>query len=159
MTDKKPAKVGRPTRYTKVMGEEICTRLADGESLRSICRDDHIANRANVFRWLLSDSDIYSRFRDQYALAREIQSECLIDDIFDISDDGGNDWMERNDPSNPGYDLNGESLGRSRLRVDTRKWYAGKVITRFRDKPDLNPGDDSPIQKIQIEVVGANGNA
>lgn len=159
MSDEKEAKLGRPTRYTKKMGEEICCRLSDGESLRSICNDSHIVHRANVFRWLLSDADIYANFRDQYAIAREIQAETLMDDIFDIADNGSNDWMESNHPDNDGYSVNGECLGRSRLRVDTRKWFASKVITRFRDKPDSDIKDDLPIQRIAIEVVGANGNS
>ncbi len=130
---------GRPTRFTKKMGDEICERLAEGESLRSICRDDHIAHRGNVFRWLLSDKKIYSTFRDQYALAREIQAECLIDDIFDIADDSTNDYMENRqakDSDDAPMVVNPEAIGRARLRVDTRKWHASRIITRYKDKQE-----------------------
>ena len=102
--------------------------------------------RGNVFKWLLSDSVIYSGFRDQYAQAREIQAECLVDDIIDICDDGSNDFIENNDPDNKGYSVNGEAVARARLRVDTRKWYAGKVISRFRDKPVVDPSDTSTAE-------------
>ncbi len=40
---KKPApkkrKKGRPTLYTEALAAKICRRLAEGETLRSICRD------------------------------------------------------------------------------------------------------------------------
>ena len=131
---KKPAKVGRPTKYTKKLSQEICERLSDGESLRSICRDDHVPARVNIHRWLLAtDNKLYNEFRIQYALARDIQAETLVDEIFDIADNGSNDYMEKNDPDNPGYVVNGEALGRSRLRVDTRKWHASKIIKRYKD--------------------------
>lgn len=133
----KPKVNGRPTKYTTKMGDEICKRLAEGESLNRICKDPHIADKSNVFRWLLNTKNkMYDNFRDNYALAREIQYQAMADDIIDIADDGRNDWMEREDGDNPGYDFNGEALGRSRLRVDTRKWFMSKVLPKFKDKPE-----------------------
>lgn len=60
----------------------------------------------------------------------------MSDDIMDIADNGTNDFMEREDPDNPGYAVNGEALGRSRLRVDTRKWFMSKVLPKFKDKTE-----------------------
>ena len=131
--DKPTSKGGRPTRYTKKISKEICFRLAEGESLSSICKSEHIPHRSNILRWVLSKSTTYAGFRDDYILARQIQAETLVDDIFDIADDGSNDWMESNHPDNKGFTVNGEALGRSRLRVDTRKWHASKIITRYKD--------------------------
>ena len=34
------AKVGRPTEYTKKLGKSICVRIALGESIRTIVKDD-----------------------------------------------------------------------------------------------------------------------
>jgi len=84
-------------------------------------------------------------FRDQFARAREIQAYVLEDDLKDIADDGANDWMERNDPENPGWVANGEHLNRSRLRIDTRKWVASKILPKVYG------------EKLTQEVVGANG--
>ncbi len=39
MTSAKPKKKGRPSLYTEVLATRICKRLAEGESLRAICRD------------------------------------------------------------------------------------------------------------------------
>lgn len=128
---------GRPTKYTKALGEKICARIADGESLRSICNDKNIPHKATIFRWLLSDSPTYSIFRDQYEKARSIQYEALADEIFDVADDGRNDWMERNAEDNEGYITNGEAIQRSRLRVDTRKWFLSKVLPKYADKKEV----------------------
>jgi hypothetical protein len=46
---------------------------------------------------------------------------------------------------NTGWVLNGEHVQRSRLRVDTRKWFASKVAPKIY-------GD-----KIETAVTGANG--
>ena len=130
---------GRPTKYTKVMAEEICSRIASGESLRSICKDDHIAAMANVMKWLLSDAEVYKGFREQYAQARQIQYELMADEIMDIADDGSNDYMKRTGKDgDEGYVLNGEHVQRSRLRVDSRKWFLSKVLPRFADSKDNN---------------------
>ena len=130
---------GRPTIYCKEIDEEICLRLANGESLNAICRDKHMPNRSNVMRWVLATSNpVYDEFRVNYTLAREIQYQNMTDDILDIADDGSNDWMESNDPDNGGYKANGESIGRSRLRVDTRKWFMSKVLPKFKDKVEVD---------------------
>lgn len=145
---KKPAKNkgGRPTKYTKALALDICERIAAGESLNSICREESYPHKVTIMRWLLSESSVYSGFRNQYALARQIQAEFLADDIFDITDDARNDWMDREDPENPGFTFNGEAVARSRLRVDTRKWYLSKVLPKFSDK-DKEP---APAQAINI---------
>jgi hypothetical protein len=155
--------VARPTKYTAKMGDEICKRLAEGESLNRICKDEHIADKSNVFRWLLAtDNKLYNTFRDNYAQAREIQYQCMADDIIDIADDGRNDWMEKEDPTNEGYDFNGEALGRSRLRVDTRKWFMSKVLPKFKDKPEEVQRPTEPINvtfrmPTQEEIKAAKG--
>jgi len=139
-------KGGRPTKYTIAVGDEICQRLAEGESLNRICRDEHIPARSNVLKWILAtENKLYDKFRDNYTKARECQYQCMADDIMDIADNGTNDYMEREDPDNPGYAVNGEALGRSRLRVDTRKWFMSKVLPKFKDKPEEEKQESKPI--------------
>ena len=95
-------KGGRPTKYTIAIGDEICERLAEGESLNRICKDEHLPARRNVLKWLLkTENKLYDKFRHNYAQAREIQYQCMSDDIMDIADNGTNDFMEREDPEYP----------------------------------------------------------
>jgi hypothetical protein len=50
------AMAGRPTKYTEALGNEICERLAAGESLRSICRSAHMPDERRVRAWSLDEN-------------------------------------------------------------------------------------------------------
>jgi len=147
------AKIGRPTAYTEEISQEICERLASGESLNAICRSEHIPHKVTIMRWLLSDQEIYAEFRNQYTLAREIQYQFMADEIIDIADNASNDWMEREDPNNPGFAFNGEAVARSRLRVDTRKWFMSKVLPKFADKQDKEPADNEKLYDALANLI------
>ena len=123
MTDPVKGPGGRPTTFSDEIAAEICARLAEGNSLRSICRDDDMPGLSTVFQWL----KVQDGFADQYARAREAQADSLFDEILEIADDAKNDWMERNGEGDAGYTLNGEHVQRSRIRIDARKWMAGKL--------------------------------
>jgi len=113
--------------YTQELADTICARLADGESLRSICSDDSMPAMSTVMGWLARNA--HAGFVEQYTRAREAQADAIFDECLDIADDGRNDWMERRDEDggNLGWKENGEAMQRSRLRIDTRKWMAGKL--------------------------------
>lgn len=133
---------GRPSIYSPDLAAAICAELADGRSLRSVCRDESMPNKATVFRWLAENKE----FCDQYARAKEEAADALVDDILEIADDGRNDWMERaGDDAGVAWVLNGEHVQRTKVRIDARKWIAAKL------KPKKY-GD-----KVQQEVSGPNG--
>lgn len=143
---------GRPTTYTDDLANDICSRIASGESLRSICRDDAMPAMSSVMLWLVDGK--HPMFSEQYTKARQIQAESLADELFDIADDGSNDWMAKHGKDDePGYVLNGEHVQRSRLRVDTRKWYLSKVLPRFADKQQLERSGSIDINKMSDEEL------
>lgn len=119
--------MGRPSSYTPEVAEEILRRLSEGESLRSICRDDHLPAESTVRLWAVDDIHGFSA---QYARARDVGLDAVADELLEISDDATNDWMERNGSDSEGWAVNGEALGRSRLRVDTRKWLLSKMAPK-----------------------------
>jgi hypothetical protein len=123
------------TEYSEAVAQEICDRLAAGEGMVAICRDAHMPSQASVYRWLVADKD---GFGEKYARAREAQADTLFNEILEIADDARNDWMERNgEGGGVAYQLNGEHVQRSRLRVDARKWMAGKLRPKvYGDKVD-----------------------
>lgn len=139
---------GRPTKFTNALSEKICFRLAEGESLLSICKSPDMPHRSTIMRWLLSDSPVYKSFCDNYAKAREIQYQCMADEIMDIADDGTNDYMLRHDGENEAYVVNGEAVARSRIRVDTRKWFMSKVLPKFYDKREESKSTDSIAESL-----------
>lgn len=102
---------------------------------------------ATVCRWLAGNE----AFREQYAQAREAQADALFDEILEIADDGRNDWMERKDAEgeNMGWRENGEAIRRSVLRVDARKWMAGKLRPKkYGEKivAEMQGKDGGPVQ-------------
>lgn len=102
---KKPVnKGGRPSSFTETMAEAICARLANGESLRSICLSPDTPSIETVRRWLIANE----QFRAQYARAREEQADYYADEIVEIAD---------HDPDSQ----------RARVRIDARKWVACKL--------------------------------
>jgi hypothetical protein len=136
---------GRPSSFTQEIADEICERLAEGESLRSICRSDGMPVQATVFRWLSIDE----AFLKQYARAREAQADRLADEILDIADDSSRDTIPKVDKEGNEYgeQANSEWIARSRLRVDARKWLASKMAPK-------KYGD-----KVTQEITGGGGGA
>jgi hypothetical protein len=136
--------MGRPSGFTQEVADAICERLAEGESLRSICAGDDMPNKATVFRWLAA----HKEFSDQYARAREAQADALFDEILDIADDGRNDTYTDEDGNER---TNQDVIARSRLRVDSRKWMAGKLRPKvYGDKLAVGGADDLP--PIQVDA-------
>lgn len=132
------AKSGRPSKYTKKLAESICKRMASGDSLRTICRNDNMPNKSTIMLWVANDREGFS---DQYAKAFEARMYHHADELLDIADDGSNDFMEDNNSENQGYKTNGEAIARSRLRVDTRKWLMSKLLPRYADKQEESNAD------------------
>lgn len=144
--------MGRPSDYSPEIADLICERIADGVSLREICRTEDMPSKAAVFRWLAA----HAEFRDQYARAREAQADALADELLDIADDGDNDWMERKgeDGQSLGWRENGEAIQRSRLRVDTRKWIASKLKPKkYGDKLAVGGDEEGSPVKVVAEVL------
>lgn len=156
-TKAKAKKPGRPTKYTKALGEKICLRICDGESLRSICRDEKMPTRSTVHLWLLDETK--KEFSDQYKFAVDVRTDNMFDEIEEIADDGTNDWTERE--LNDGYVVtvvNSEHIQRSRLRVDVRKWALSKLMPKkYGDKLDLTTdGEKLPTPLLPYEIFNNN---
>ena len=140
---------GRPSSFTQETADAICERIADGESLRAICSEDGMPDKATVFRWLAA----HEAFRDQYVRARETQADTIFDEILDIADDGHNDWMKRRFGDEERWVENGEALRRSALRIDARKWMAGKLRPKkYGDKvqQEISGPDGEPIKTQDV---------
>jgi hypothetical protein len=147
---------GRPTIFTQELADKICLRISEGESLRAICRDEDMPSCSSVFRWLL-DEDKKS-FWEQYEKARNVQAEIMFEELLEIADDGSNDWMEKERDGQTSYFINGEAVSRSRLRVDTRKWFLSKVLPKkFGEKLDITSGD-KPIPIFGNAIPTDNSN-
>jgi len=143
--------IGRPTDYSQELVDAICESIADGVSLRSICSQGAMPSKSTVFKWLAK----YHEFHDQYARARETQADTLADEILDIADDGRNDWMIRNGVAVE----NGEAIRRSQIRIDSRKWLAGKMRPKkygekiVQEQSGVDGGPIDHVHKIEHVIV------
>lgn len=137
---------GRPSVYTPEIAERICMEMASGRSLRSICKDQGMPARSTVQLWHVTN---HEGFSDQYTRAQALRVEELVDEAFDIADNASNDWMANNDPENPGWRANGDAINRDRIRIDLRKWYAGKIAPKLFGDRITHAGDkDAPIEVV-----------
>ena len=138
--------------FAQGRADSICAQLAEGMSLREICRQEGMPDKATVMRWLHAHSD----FRDQYVRAKEIGIEALAEDILDIADDATNDWMERKDAEgeNAGWQFNGEAARRSQIRIDSRKWLLSKLAPKkYGDKVTQEHTGAVTVTKIERVIV------
>ena len=116
--------MARPSKFTLELAVEICRRVADGRSLRSVCRDEDMPNADTVNEWRINRAE----FSEQYARARERRAEVLADEILDIAD-------------------NAEDAQIARLQVDARKWAASKLDPkRYGDRLDI----DATVRKAEV---------
>lgn len=141
-------KGGRPSTFSPDMCERICTKIADGMSLRKICAEKGMPTVGTVCLWLAKDK----QFSEQYARAREAQAETMADEILDIADE-----IPPMNPTNGAYDSG--AVNHQRLRIDSRKWVASKLKPKkYGDRLDLSSADGTmtPPSKILVEFVGSD---
>lgn len=116
-------------KFSEELFDNICERIADGESLSAICRNEDMPNAATVFRWLGNDADL----SDRYARARETQADNFVDEIVAIADEA-------------------EDAQLARLQIDARKWVAGKMRPKkYGDKIDVT-SDGEKLEFPSISV-------
>ena len=136
------AKMGRPTKYTEELAATILTRIAEGESLRSITKEEGMPNHSSVYLWLLQKPD----FSDKYARARDEQAETLADEILSIADEP------------PAEVIDDKGISRTdngwvtwqKNRVDARKWVAAKLKPKkYGDRQILAGDAESPLEVKQ----------
>lgn len=126
------AELPRPTRYTDALADEVCERLANGETATAICRDPRMPKWATLKRWEREDED----FARRYEVARKQCCEYHTDEIVEIADNAVNDYVMRADGKRV---FDRESFERSRLRVDARKWNASKILRHtYGDKSEVD---------------------
>lgn len=116
--------MGRPATFTPELAEELCRRVSEGRSLRSVCQDEDMPVRSTVRLWQVADAE----FSAQYARAREARAEVLADEIIDIADQAADAQL-------------------ARLQVDARKWAASKLDPkRYGDRLDI----DATVRRAEV---------
>ena len=119
-----PARARKPRTYRSVeviLG--ILNRVAGGELLSQICTVPELPSRKAFFEWIAADADIRAR----YKLALQFRSETYADETIAIADDSSKD---RYVDKNGNVRIDHEEIGRSKLRIYARLWYASKIAPK-----------------------------
>ena len=136
--------------YYPVLADEILERLADGDSLASICCDEGMPDERSVRRWARNHGD----FGAKYAVARRLGYEKRADEMLEIADDSSADWIDTEDGR---MVLNGAHVNRARLMIDTRKWLLSKMLPKvYGDHLTVAGDPDQPIQHIVHQIDWAS---
>ena|ERR1700734_3911377 len=138
---------GRPTVFDREVFDEICRRLASGQTLREVCRAKDFPAESTVRGWVIDDREGVSA---QFARARRLGFESWMDETVEIADDGSNDWIERKrrDGSTEVV-LDREHVERSRLRINQRNWIVARQLRAlYGDR--AQPKDDPDDQDVKI---------
>lgn len=136
-------KGGRPTIFNAKVVDKICERISRGESMRSVCRDPKMPHQHTVLNWLLDPEK--DAFFKKYSKATEMRAEILFEETLEIADDPKGDYEQKEVGQGKKKRtitvVNWENIQRSRLRVDTRKWYISKVLPKkYGEKLDVTSG-------------------
>jgi len=109
------------TTYSTEKAADICARMLHRDeegkllSLRMICQADDMPSESTVYLWLARNPE----FSEMYARAREERAHIAAEDIIEIAD------------TEPDPNV-------ARVRIDARKWYAGKLNAKhYGEKLDL----------------------
>lgn len=130
-----PDAMGRPSTLNMGIVAKVCDELAKGRALKAICRDEGMPDESTFRTWERAHAEVAALS----AHARELGCHALADECLDIADDARNDWMVANHGDDAGWRANGDTVQRSRLRIDTRMRLLGKWLPKvYGDKLDLN---------------------
>lgn len=139
-------KVGRPSIYSKELADRICNELAQGISLRTVCKADDMPNMSTIFAWIREKDG----FSNQYARAKQESADAMAEDILDIAD-------ATNQVIKSGAEKKSSAYAQAqRLRVDTRKWLMAKMKPKkYGDTIDVKSGGE-PLPAAQIIMYSGN---
>lgn len=150
--------MGRVTTYSQEFVDAICDRMADGESLRSICRDPKMPSRKAVRNWLLA----HEEFRARYVKAAEYRSDTIFDEMLEIADTPRLGTKTVSKVGRPDEIIEGDMVEHRKLQISTRQWILGKMQPKkYGEKLDLTHGgpDGGPVKQLIYSGVLAEDDA
>ena len=124
-------KLGRPTDYTVELAEKICERIAQGNSMRKVCRDDDMPAISSVFSWFR----VHPEFAEQYARACSERSEAHHEGLMDLGDEAL-ELAQYVDPK-----ASNAVVQAVKLKADNLKWSMSKMQPKkYGEKLDVTSG-------------------
>ncbi len=134
---------GEPAKLPIDFLDEILARISNGATLRGVCRDLDAfgAPAASTVRsWVVAARPPGTA--ERYARARELQLEAWADEIHELATKPQIGEKTETDASGNVIKITtGDTVDRSRLAVDTRKWLMSKLAPKkYGDNVTIDPG-------------------
>lgn len=144
---------GRPTKYNEDIAARVCELVATHTyGLTKLCATyDELPEPSTINLWRVK----HSEFSERYAVAKLKQADLLAEECLDIADESRGDIKLDKD----GNEIcNTEFIARSRLRVDTRKWLASKLLPKQygERKTEETKSPEETLLKIKELVADLN---
>jgi hypothetical protein len=129
-------RIGRPSIFSTALADAILWRVADGQEITAIAKQPDMPAFSTIYAW----TEQHAEFGQAFARARSIAGHFLAQQALEIADDDSNDLTPDGQPNHP-------AIGRARIKVEQRRWLAGKYNPMYLDK-QVHTGPDglSPIQ-------------
>ena len=105
----KPNFMAKFSPWSEDVGAEIVHRVAMGESIAAICRQEGMPGQRTVHHWLVQNGP----FRQALMGARGSFADRIVEESLDIADDVASGASH-------------EAVGHARLRIQARQWLASK---------------------------------
>jgi len=156
----KDLQAGRVDGFELKKFDYVIEQMLNGRSARSVFLREHEDDEANspskatFYRWLAnSELDKKFRLKEKHDFAFHVRAMDEFDYMFEIADDGQNDWMEVHDNKGDfvGWRENGESTRRSQIRLQHRQ-YALSKMNKHRFSEKAGAGNEEGAQ-IKTKVV------
>lgn len=136
---------GRPSEYTKEIGEEFCSRLSKGKSMRTVCKDDDMPSAATIFKWMRDNPE----FLKQYEQAKVNSADAHLETIEELGDLAIEE-AKTVDPKS-----SNAVVSAYKLKADNLKWYMSKLKPKkYGEKLDVT-SDGKPLP---TPIYGAKSN-
>ena len=135
-----PAKIGRPSTFTPQLVDELCERLASGQSQNAISKRPGMPAAITISEWMADTKNPEKvAFAAKYVRAREAGYQILASEILEIAN---TPIVGRKTKLNADGEVvevtESDMIEHRRLQVDTRKWFLSKVLPKmYGDKLDV----------------------
>lgn len=113
---------GRPTKYSNELVAKICARISEGKSVAAVSRMEGMPHADTIWLWAREKPE----FKALLDAATQARCDALAEEMLDIPDEE-------------------EDVNRARLKVDTRKWIASRMMPKRYGDRTIHEGGDKPI--------------
>lgn len=144
---------GRPSKYSLEVAAEVCARIAAGETLISICKEDHLPSVTTINTWALYPSEEASTFPAAFTRARLLQREAWAEMAAEeaMSSNPATKTIDTTGGrfGNTSQEIVYDNVERSKVKINTLMWFLARLDrVKYGDKVDGN----SAVKDGAIEI-------